>query len=89
MSILITIEIQEKLKAMLTQVQRGESAPRVTGAYPQGLKSSGCSTPTGMAQVHHGRNNNRYQSSSVNNPNNRMGNNVSFVHDDDLVVSHI
>ena len=63
---------------MLTQVQRGESAPRVTGAYPQGLKPSG--TPTGAAQqAHHGRNNNRYQSSSVNNPNqNRMGNNVSF-----------
>ena len=41
---------------MLTQVQRGESAPRVQGAYPQGLKGSS-----------HGRNQ-RYANSSVNNP---------------------
>ena len=36
------VDIKDKLKAMLTQVHRGESAPRVTGGhYPQGLKASG------------------------------------------------
>jgi len=52
---------------MLTQVHRGESAPRVTGQYPQGLKTSS-STPTGQG-AHLGRNNARYTSSSVNNQN--------------------
>ena len=33
-----TVEMQDKLKSMLTQVQRGESAPRVTGQYTQGVK---------------------------------------------------
>jgi len=50
---------------MLTQVHRGESAPRVTGQYPQAaLKPSGSSSFNG--QAYHGRNN-RYASSSVNN----------------------
>lgn len=47
---------------MLTQVHRGESAPRVTGNYPQGLKGSGQANS-------HGRNTRYGTSSSVNNPN--------------------
>ena len=66
---LCALEMQEKLKAMLTQVHRGESAPRVTGNYPQGLKPS--SQNNGMSN--HGRNNHRYMTSSVNNPSQRNG----------------
>ena len=50
---------------MLTQVHRGESAPRVQGQYTSGLKPSQSS---GMQGGHHGRNN-RYTSNSVNTTN--------------------
>ena len=50
---------------MLTQVHRGESAPRVQGQYTSGLKPSQSS---GMQGGQHGRNN-RYTSNSVNTTN--------------------